>query len=240
MLPLPSPSERGEPEQRPSRMSIKRRQEPALAEPLLPRRKRALLDHVKPKIVPDRRRFRRVPIRIAGRFMREDKRDYPCEVINMSAGGMNLLSPVGCEIGERIVAYLDHFGRIEAVVARPVDGGFAAEIVASLHKREKIANQLTWLINRDRLGLSEERRHDRIIPRNPSSKLILPNGEVHSCRVIDVSLSGASIVSDVRPPIGTAVILGRMRGRVARHHGQGMGIHFADLQDPDSLARSFG
>ncbi len=59
--------------------------------------------------------------------------DYPCEVMNISAGGMTLLSPVGCEVGERIVAYLDHFGRIEAVVSRPVDGGFAAEIVASLH-----------------------------------------------------------------------------------------------------------
>jgi hypothetical protein len=70
--------------------------------------------------------------------------------------------------------------------------------------------------------------------------LILPNGEVHSCRIIDVSLSGASIVSDVKPPIGTAVILGRMRGRVVRHHGQGMGIHFADLRDPNSRARSFG
>jgi hypothetical protein len=70
--------------------------------------------------------------------------------------------------------------------------------------------------------------------------LILPNGEVHSCRIIDVSLRGASIVSDVKPPIGTAVILGRMRGRVVRHHGQGMGIHFADLRDPNSRARSFG
>jgi hypothetical protein len=240
MLPLPSQDDRGEPEQRPSRMSIRRREEQAPAEPLPLRRKRTLDHHVMPKIVPDRRRFRRVPIHVSGRFMREDRQDYPCEIINMSAGGMTLLSPVSCEVGERIVAYLDHFGRIEGVVARPMDGGFAAKIVASLHKREKIANQLTWLINRDRLGLSEERRHERVVPRNPTSKLILPNGEVHSCRVIDVSLSGASIVSDVKPPIGTAVILGRMRGRVVRHHGQGMAIHFADLQDPDSLARSFG
>jgi hypothetical protein len=36
------------------------------------------------------------------------------------------------------------------------------------------------------------------------------------------------------------VILGRMRGRVVRHHDQGVGIQFATLQDPDSLARSFG
>jgi hypothetical protein len=157
----------------------------------------------------------------------------------MSAGGMALLSPAICETGERIVAYLDVIGRIEGIVVRPSDGGFAVRIVAGPHKREKIVNQLTWLINRDRLGLSEGRRHERVVPRNPSSKLILPNGEIYDCRVIDVSLSGASIASDVRPPIGAGVVLGRMRGRVVRHHDKGLAIQFADLQDPDSLARSF-
>ncbi|MGZ5850930.1 MAG: PilZ domain-containing protein [Methyloceanibacter sp.] len=193
-----------------------------------------------PKIVPDRRRHRRVPVRVFGRFMREDKQEYPCQVINMSPGGMALLSPVTCGDGERVVCYLDNFGRIEGVVARSFEGGFALRILASLYKREKIANMLTWMINQEMLGLAEERQHERVVPRNPSSKLILPNGEVHPCRVIDVSLSGASIASTVRPPIDTLVILGRMRGRVVRHHDQGVAIHFADLQDPDSLARSFG
>jgi hypothetical protein len=145
------------------------------------------------KIVPDRRRHRRVPVRVFGRFMREDKQEYPCQVINMSPGSMALLTPVAGEIGERIVAYLDNFGRIEGVLVRNFEGGFAISFLASQYKREKIANLLTWLINQEALGLSEERRFQRIAPRNPTSKLILPNGEVHTCRVIDVSLSGASI-----------------------------------------------
>ena len=37
--------------------------------------------------------------------------------------------------------------------------------------------------------------------RNPASKLILPSGEVHACKVIDVSLSGASIAMR-RAPAG--------------------------------------
>lgn len=192
------------------------------------------------RIVPDRRKHRRVPVDIAGRFMRADKEDHPCQVVNMSAGGMALLSPVACEVGERIVAYLDGLGRIEAIVVRPIEGGFAASIVAGPHKREKIGNQLTWLINRDGLGLNEGRRHERVVPKNPSSRLILPNGEACECRVMDVSLSGASIASITKPPIGANVVLGRMRGRVVRHHDKGLAIQFADLQDPDSLARSFG
>ncbi len=193
-----------------------------------------------PKIVPDRRRHRRVPVTVFGRFMREDKQEYPCQVINMSAGGMAMLAPLPCNIGERIVAYLDNLGRIEGIVVRCFDGGFGVRIVASLYKRERIANLLTWLINQKALGLGEERKHERVVPRINASKLILPNGEVHNCRVIDVSLSGASVACTVKPPAGTVVVLGRMRGRVVRHHEQGIALQFVEMQDPDSLARTFG
>jgi hypothetical protein len=194
----------------------------------------------RPKIVPDRRRHQRVPVSLFGRFMREDKQEYPCQVINMSAGGMAVISPVACQTGERIVAYLDNLGRIEGIVARPFEGGFAVRILASLYKRERIANLLTWLVNQKSLGLGEERKHERIVPRVNASKLIMPNGDVHNCRVIDVSLSGASVACVPRPPLGTMVILGRMRGRVVRHHEQGIALQFVELQDPDSLVRSFG
>jgi PilZ domain len=194
----------------------------------------------RPKIVPDRRQYRRVPVSVFGRFMREDKQEYPCEVINMSAGGMALLSPVACADEERVVAYLDNFGRLEGVVTRSFEGGFAVRILASLAKHEKIANSLTWISNEKILGLADERHYERVTPCNPASKLILPSGEVHACHVIDVSLSGASIRCKARPPVNTLVILGRMRGRVVRHHDLGVAIQFAALQDPDSLARSFG
>jgi len=192
-----------------------------------------------PKIVPDRRRYRRVPVSFQGRFMAEDKREYPCEVIDLSAGGMALRAPVICQKGERIVAYLDNLGRLEGTVARTFEGGFAVEIRASTQKRERIANVLTWYINRDLLG-SEGRQHERFEPRIAAQKLILPNGDVHDCRVIDVSLSGASVATRVKPPLDSVVVLGRLRGRVVRHHDQGVAIQFAELQDPDTLARTFG
>jgi hypothetical protein len=224
-------------------MSVPTTEEAAPTEPLNERRER-LVDRKanRPivKIVPDRRRHRRVSVGVVGRFMREDKREYPCQVVNMSAGGMAILAPVTCAVGERIVAYLDNLGRIEGLVVRAFEGGFAVRILASLYKRERIANLLTWLINQKTLGLTEERKHERIVPRINASKLILPDGTVHNCRVIDVSLSGASVACAVKPEIGSMVILGRMRGRVVRHHDQGLALQFVELQDPDSLARTFG
>ena len=224
-------------------MSVPTTEEAAPTEPLSERRER-LVDRKanRPivKIVPDRRRHRRVPVGVVGSFMREDKREYPCQVVNMSAGDMAILAPVTCAVGERIVAYLDNLGRIEGLVVRAFEGGFAVRILASLYKRERIANLLTWLINQKTLGLTEERKHERIVPRINASKLILPDGTVHNCRVIDVSLSGASVACAVKPEIGSMVILGRMRGRVVRHHDQGLALQFVELQDPDSLARTFG
>lgn len=192
----------------------------------------------RPKIVPDRRRFKRVPVTLNGRFMTEDKQEYPCEVFNMSPGGMALRAPMAPRPGERVVAYLENLGRLEGIVARLFDGGFAVEIKASAQKRERIANLLTWYTNRDLGG--EERQHERFEPRIAAQKLIMPNSDVYDCRVIDVSLSGASVATRVKPPLETVVVLGRLRGRVVRHHDQGFAIQFAELQDPDSLARTFG
>lgn len=216
-------------------MTISDTEDPALSA-TRPRRERRG-EH--PRIVPDRRRHKRVPVTLSGRFMTEDKQEHFCEVVNMSPGGMALRAAVSAEPGERIVAYLDNFGRLEGTVARTFDGGFAIEINASAQKRERIANLLTWYSNRDYLG-GEERQHDRFEPRLTAQKLMLPNGDVHDCRVIDVSMSGASLAARVKPPLDSVVMLGRLRGKVVRHHDQGFGVQFAELQDPDSLARTFG
>lgn len=224
-------------------MSVPTIEDPKPAEPLKKRGKPVLerrMNRPLPKIVPDFRKHRRVSVSVAGRFMREDRQEYPCQVINMSAGGMAMLAPVTCKTGERIVAYLNNLGRLEGIVVRAFEGGFAVRIMASLYKRERIANLLTWLVNQESLGLGEERKHERVVPRINASKLILPNGDVHNCRIIDVSLSGASVACTVKPPVGTMVILGRMRGSVVRHHDQGLALQFVELQDPDNLARTCG
>ena len=85
----------------------------------------------RPKIVPDRRRYKRVAVSLDGRIMTEDKREFPCEVFNMSPGGMALRASASPQPGERIVAYLDNLGRLEGTVARTFEGGFAIELRAS-------------------------------------------------------------------------------------------------------------
>jgi PilZ domain len=183
----------------------------------------------------ERRRFQRVRVDLLGRYMLPDRREFPCQVVDMSPGGMALIAPVIGQPGERVIAYVDHLGRLEGHVARILQNGFAMTISATPRKRDKLAAQLTWLANRNILGLPEDRRHGRTMPRNPITRLVLPNGLNVSVRIIDVSQSGAGIATDQRPPIGTLVTLGKVQGRVVRHLEDGFAVEFTRLQHLDFL-----
>ena len=181
----------------------------------------------------DRRRHQRVRVNLLGRYMLADRREFPCQVVNMSPGGIALIAPVAGAAGERVIAYVDHLGRLEGHIARIFQNGFAMTISATSRKRDKLAAQLTWLANRHLLASPEDRRHGRRAPLNPSGRLILANGVNLTCRIIDISESGAGVATDQRPPIGALVTLGKIQGRVVRHLEEGFAIEFTRLQHPD-------
>lgn len=194
----------------------------------------------KPRILPlaeERRRHQRVKVNLLGRYMLSDRNEYPCQVINMSPGGMALVAPVMGERGERVIAYVDHLGRLEGQIARLLDNGFAMTISATARKRDKLAAQLTWLANRQMLNLPEDRRHGRFTPKNARARLILPNGQNIACRVIDLSASGAavSVPRELLPPVGSSVTIGKTPGRVVRHIEDGFALEFSRLQHPDFI-----
>ena len=187
----------------------------------------------------EKRSFQRVRVKVYGRYMLEDRSEYPCQVIDISPGDVALRTDHPGQLGEKVIAYLDHIGRIEGVVTRRIDMGFAMTILASDRKRDKLAAQLTWLANKHELDLPEDRRHERVLPRNPITVLQLDDGRQYQCRIIDLSLSGAAVEIDVKPALGLAVTLGSMRGRVVRHFDDGIAIEFAALQREETLADHF-
>ena len=186
----------------------------------------------------DRRRFQRVKIHLLGRYMLPDRREFPCQVIDMSPGGLALLGPGVGNVSDRVIAYLDHIGRVEGKITRIIDNGFAMTVGATPRKRDKLAAQLTWLANRDILNLPEDRRHDRIVPRNAISVLTLEDGSKMSCRIVDLSLSGAAIVGENRPPLNSRVMLGLVQAHVVRNLEDGFAIEFTNPQSAETLEDS--
>ena len=179
----------------------------------------------------DKVRFQRVKVSVLGRYMLADRREFPCQVLEMSPGEAMMIAPVSGIVGEKVIAYVDHIGRIEGTITAQVDGGFLMEVAASPRKRDKMAAQLTWLANKDVLNLPEDRRHERVVPDNRHSTVVLDDGRRYNCKIIDISLSGAAIELDVRPAMGTPVTLGRMRARVIRHFQNGVAVEFASAQE---------
>jgi hypothetical protein len=181
----------------------------------------------------ERRRHQRMKLRLPGQFMREDRQEFNCATIDISPGGIALSSETPGEIGEKIVAYLNQIGRVQGVVSRRFYGGFAISMKLPLLKREKLADQLTWLVSRQALGLPEDRRHERILPQIPHTTLILPNGREFMARIIDVSVSGAALTVAVDLPDGTPVTVGLTRGQVARSFSGGIGVEFLRIFSAD-------
>ena len=187
-------------------------------------------------IAPSRTRavstkFQRVKVSVLGRYMLADRREFPCQILEMSPGDAVVIAPVAGIEGERIIAYLDHIGRVEGTILKQVDGGFLMDIAATPRKRDKMAAQLTWLANKDVLNLPEDRRHERVVPDLRHSTVVLDDGRRYNCKIIDISLSGAAIELDVRPAMGTPITLGRMRARVVRHFQNGVAVEFAAAQE---------
>jgi hypothetical protein len=199
----------------------------------------ALADPVRLRLrIADKRRHARVAVALLGRYMLPDRQEYPCQTVDMSPGGALLVAPVMGKVGDRVVVYLEHLGRVEGEITRLVERGFAISIAATPRKRDKLASQLTWLANRHILGLPEDRRHERIVPRSPLVEMKVENGRTTTVRLIDVSLSGAGVAVDPPPPLGTAITLGRTPCKVVRHFQGGVAVEFLLPMSPDRFHES--
>ncbi|QCI97786.1 PilZ domain-containing protein [Agrobacterium larrymoorei] len=176
-----------------------------------------------------------VSVGLSGRLMLPSEDEFDCTATEMTAETAKFTCFARPSRGERIIAYLQHIGRLEGKVATLTPDGFTISIAATERKREKLAAQLAWIAKRQALGLPEDRRHDRLSPRNPKAELMLNDGNLVPCRIIDLSLSGAAIEIDIRPEMGSNVRLGNMAGRIVRHFMEGVAIEFDSVQSKDAL-----
>ena len=157
--------------------------------------------------------------------------------LDVSPGGVAFMSEETVEDGERIVAYLDEIGRVEGRVVREFEGGFAIVMRLPSAKRERLADQLTWLTNRHALGLPEDRRHERIRPDHIRTTLILPQGRELLATIIDVSRSGVALYlnSTLTNAVGTPVTVGATQGRIVRLLANGAAVEFSRIIPEDEF-----
>ncbi len=192
---------------------------------------------------PERRRYRRFEIELDGRVLRTlTKQEFSCRLFDLSLGGAHMLADHVPLVDELVIIHIAELGPLEGRVSRAVAGGFAIEFSISHRRRQRLAAQITWLLNRHELDAVSQRRagHDRIAATGKPATVTFPDSTSLECNLIDVSVSGASIAMSERPEIGSKIVLGRHPARIVRHHDRGVGVEFIRVQVLDRIRDEFG
>lgn len=183
----------------------------------------------------ERRRFARATVSLPGTYMLADRKDHPCRSIAISPGNLTLEAPVTGAIGERVVCHLELLGRLEGEIVRYVPGGFAMSMITSRRQRLHLADQLTWLANRDALGLGEARAGERLVPSKRSVIITLNDGKRLKARVLDLSHTGAGLAVPEPLQPGTPLTIGKTPATVVRATDAAIGVHFRDAIPAESF-----
>lgn len=178
-------------------------------------------------------------LNLLGRYMLPDKREFECIVTHVALSSVSLKSDELGSIGDHVIVYIDQLGRVEGEIGELFDDGFVFNIKMAPAARNRWADRIASIDQSSHMSGSEQRGDVRVEPEQASSRFTLPDGRVYPCKVIDMSISGASIKIDVFPSIGTPVQLGKMSGKVVRHHGEGVAIEFDNVPETGTLADRF-
>jgi hypothetical protein len=186
-----------------------------------------------------------VIVSIAGRYMLANRRNlkgercqFACRIVKVSLTDMVLAAPVPGQLGERVIVYTEPFGRLHGAITRLMSDGFVISLSATPQTREKLGVKLTWLAKqKDAPDLQDDRRHARVVPRNPSATILTADGSTTSCLVIDFSDCGVAVSADLYPEIGTPLAVGKMIGRVVRRFAEGFAIEFLGREDLSDVER---
>jgi hypothetical protein len=188
------------------------------------------------------RRVTRIVIAVPGRYALAnrrntsgERREFACRTISISTECIELAGPVTGPVGERVIAHFDELGKIEGLITRLIEDGFAMRLFLHKDRRVWLAKKIDWLDNHRHHKLPDDRTHKRIIPQKSRSTVMLADGTVRGCFVIDMSVSGVAVSSELTPRLGDVLAVGKIVGRVVRIFSEGFAVRFIELQDPELL-----
>jgi hypothetical protein len=168
-------------------------------------------------------------------------RTFACRTSRVSPFRMMVDVPVVGKVGDRLSSYFRDFGKFEGLISEAREGSFLLELEMTGSMRESLANKLTWLEKKQKEpAVADLRKEARIIPENPHSTLTMADGATHGCFVIDMSVSGVAVSSQLQPQVGTPLAVGACIGRVMRLLPAGFAVKFVEPQNRHDLARLIG
>ncbi|MBV9043931.1 MAG: PilZ domain-containing protein [Alphaproteobacteria bacterium] len=174
----------------------------------------------------EKRAFPRTPITLAGKiFLPVTGVEQNCIVSDISMGGATLQADTRLRVGTEVVLYLPGFDRFSGTIVHSGAVECGMRFSCSPAKRERTGERIVLYLNGALPDMTRERRTTRMAMPAPRY-FTRPNGERVRFEVRDISLSGASLKTEMRPPVGEIVMVGTTAGRVARHFDGGIALEF--------------
>lgn len=184
----------------------------------------------------DRRKYQRVDLELEGCFLDDTSEDHQLVTENLSCSGAFMRAATVPPEGSGVICYFDDLGRVAGTVVRTSSEGFAVEFNVVPHKRKKLADRLSWLMNKDLMEAPEQRAASRF-PTGGPAFIGRKDGLQIPCTVVDISLTGASFQTNGQfqpPPIGEVVTAGNLRGRVVRSGNSEFAVNFLRPDEDES------
>lgn len=165
-------------------------------------------------------------------------RTFACRTTRVSPFRMIVDVPVVGKIGDRLTSYFRDFGKFDGSISDTMDGSFLLELEMTRAARERLADKLTWLEKKQAdPSMAEAREHVRFHPPHSHTALTLADGSIHSCFIIDLSLAGVAVSSEMQPPVGMPLAIGGVVGRVIRTFNNGFAVKFVETYRLADLTR---
>src|SRR5579872_1156212 len=166
-------------------------------------------------------------------------RTFACRTNRVSPYRMIVDVPVVGKVGDYLTSYFREFGKLDGTISDTKPGRFLLELDVTHATRQRIANKLVWLEERqkDPERIVDLRKAPRIIPAESHTILTLADGAVHECFVIDMSSVGVSVSCGVELAVGTPLAIGSCVGRVVRVFPSAIAVKFVEKQNAYELER---
>jgi hypothetical protein len=159
----------------------------------------------------------------------------PCETKLVTPELIRFSTPFPAVLDDRAFVYVESLGLMRGIICRAMGPTSEMDIEMSLNERSRLASRIIWADMQAGFKGTDLRRFPRFEPANPNSAITLPDGTTLKCKIANISLTGAAIVSDLRPPLNSSIILGRIHSEIRRHMAFGFSVEFRTIQDPANL-----
>ncbi len=180
---------------------------------------------VPPRRAYDRRRHDRRYFEAPVRFMTAQGGEFMGLLQDISPSGLRISADHPPPLGDAVILYVDKIGRFEGRVVRSQEDHFALQIAMSALKLARLEKAIMDFFETDakdaeisdrRRGARDRRTHERRAVEIDDLIGVSAAGEKFKCRIANLSLGGAEIITDADLELGEIVTIGANKGVVTR------------------------